>query len=106
MDFNVIYNKLNLRENKKRKAGGASISREELPQVEDDFYRLESLEDKEKAPTPLQQETKPPTATIIEEHLDYLGLSHDASGSHGTWEGGHEERPRGNEEQLPTNHLF
>lgn len=100
MDYNVIYNKLNLRENKKRKADGASISREEPPQVEDDFYWLESLEDEEKAPAPLQEEAKPPTATIVEEHLEYLRISHETSGSHGAWDGGHEERPRGSEEQL------
>lgn len=77
MDYNAIYNKLNLREIKKRKANGSSTSREELPQAKQDINWLENLMDDEEealAP-PHEEETQlPPLAqprnlwTILDNH--------------------------------------
>lgn len=62
-NYNSIYHKLNLRENKKRKTSCASTSREESIQADDYFDWLENLEandDEEETLAPPQEETQPP----------------------------------------------
>lgn len=69
MDYNSIYIKLNLRENKKRKTNGPSTLREELVPYEvgnDEFWDNLEISDEDEAPThqeedaPSQEETRQP----------------------------------------------
>lgn len=78
VDYNPIYNKLDLRENKKRKIKDASTSRVEPPHHEmddDDFWANHDGENdqwEEALALPHEEKTQPPSTTI-EEHLDYFG---------------------------------
>lgn len=69
MDYNSIYIKLNLRENKKRKTSGPSTLREELVPNEgdnDEFWDNLEINDEDEASThqeeeaPSQEETRQP----------------------------------------------
>lgn len=77
VDYNVIYNKLNLREKKKKKTSCASTLKEEPSKTKDDFDWLENLEveDDEEAPAPQEvTQTPPPQWRSIWNTLDHLSV--------------------------------
>lgn len=82
VDYNVIYNKLNLREKKKKKTSCASTLKEEPSKTKDDFDWLENLEveDDEEALATTRGDTNP--TTTIKEHMKHLGSPLGSSEPH------------------------